>query len=276
MAFFGMFNYARPGKGVSKNAPEKKRFFEFFDIYFRNFGRMLKLHFIHLLFCIPIVTIGPANVALVKILHCFQREKPVFLFSDFLDEFKKNFKQGFWLGIINTALGIIIFMGLWFYFINLGRGLLMYVAMGMLLLVLIVYTFSTYYSYLLVALVNMKLYHIIKNSFLLSFLGTLTNFLTLIFTIVLSIPAVIVFAYAGPLALLVLPTVSKYMLGTFNGFEQVYRYVIKPYYDMTGEENPYEPADEDDEMMIFEDASDTETIVTPQKSSGKSSGKTIS
>lgn len=269
MGFLGMFNYSKPGKGISKNAQEKKRFFEFFDIYFRNFGRLLKLHFIHLLFCIPIVTIGPATVALVKIIHCYINEKPVFMFSDFFDEFKKNFKQGFFLGLINIAVGVIIYYAVLFYLGNLNQGLIMYVAMGMIIMVTLIFTFTTYYSYMLTALVNMKLWHILKNSFLLSFLGMGSNFLTLIFAIIISIPAAIVFLIFPPFVLLVFPTSTIYLISTFNSFKHVYRYVIKPFYDLTGAPNPYEPEEEYDDEMIFEDASDTEIAVIPEKSATK-------
>lgn len=275
MGFLGMFNYSKPGKGISKNGPEKKRFFEFFDVYFRNFGRILKLHFLHLLFCIPIVTIGPATVALVKILHCYINEKPVFLFSDFVDEFKKNFKQGFFLGIINIAMGILIYIAVFFYLGNLNQGLLMYAALGMILVVTLIFTFTTYYSYMLVALVNMKLFHVLKNSFLLAFLGMGSNFITLISAIIICIPAAFIFLIFPPFIFIVFPTAAIFFIATFNSFQHIYRYVIKPFYELTGAPNPYEPEEYEDEEMIFEDASDTEIAVMPQKTSGKS-GKTIS
>ena len=40
----GLFtpNYTKEGPGVEKNAPQKKRFFVFFEIYFRKFWKMLQ------------------------------------------------------------------------------------------------------------------------------------------------------------------------------------------------------------------------------------------
>ena len=39
----GMFDPTREGPGVSKDGPQKKRFFLFFDIYFRKFTKILLL-----------------------------------------------------------------------------------------------------------------------------------------------------------------------------------------------------------------------------------------
>ena len=66
--FFGLFDYSKPGKGVDKNGPQKKRFFHFFELYFRKFWKLITLNMLYVLFCIPIVTIGPATAAMTYIL----------------------------------------------------------------------------------------------------------------------------------------------------------------------------------------------------------------
>ena len=88
--FFGLFDYTKPGKGVDKNGPQKKRFFHFFELYFRKFWKLITLNLIYILFCIPIVTIGPATAAMTYILKNYTMERPVFLWSDFLEAFKKT------------------------------------------------------------------------------------------------------------------------------------------------------------------------------------------
>ena len=48
----GLFsiNYNKPGPGVSKDAPVKKPFFRFWEVYFRKFFDLIK---VNLLFAIP-------------------------------------------------------------------------------------------------------------------------------------------------------------------------------------------------------------------------------
>ena len=108
--FGGLFNYSKPGPGVDKDGPKKKRFFYFFELYGRKFWKLLELNLPYVLCCIPIVTIGPATCGLVYILRNFANEKPVFMVSDFFDAFKSNFKQGFVLGILDIlSTGIVGF-----------------------------------------------------------------------------------------------------------------------------------------------------------------------
>ena len=54
--FFGLFNYAKPGKGVSKDEPEKKRFFLFFELYFRKFWKLLLVNIIYAVITFPFLS----------------------------------------------------------------------------------------------------------------------------------------------------------------------------------------------------------------------------
>lgn len=52
---FGMFNYAKPGKGVDKNASNKHRFILFFELYFRKFTKMICMNIVYFLISFPIL-----------------------------------------------------------------------------------------------------------------------------------------------------------------------------------------------------------------------------
>ena len=54
--FFGLFNYAKPGKGVSKDEPEKKRFFLFFELLFRKFWKLLLVNLIYTVITFPVLS----------------------------------------------------------------------------------------------------------------------------------------------------------------------------------------------------------------------------
>ena len=103
MGFFNK-NYDKPGKGVSKNAPQKRRFFLFWELIGRKFGKIIQVNLLFILFSIPIVTIGPASAAYTYILRNFAREDHAFIWWDFIDTFKKNFKQSFVAGIIDILI----------------------------------------------------------------------------------------------------------------------------------------------------------------------------
>lgn len=55
--FFGLGGYGRPGKGVSKDEPEKRGFFMFFELLARKFWKYVTLNLTYILACIPTILI---------------------------------------------------------------------------------------------------------------------------------------------------------------------------------------------------------------------------
>jgi len=56
MRFFMRFfspDYNKPGTGVDENAPQKRRFFMFFELFFRKFGKLMQLNLLYLVTAIP-------------------------------------------------------------------------------------------------------------------------------------------------------------------------------------------------------------------------------
>ena len=46
---------SKPGKGISKDAPEKRRFFLFFEIFFEKFLKLVGLNFIYFVALLPLI-----------------------------------------------------------------------------------------------------------------------------------------------------------------------------------------------------------------------------
>ncbi|MDD2637225.1 MAG: DUF624 domain-containing protein [Bacteroidales bacterium] len=121
--FFGLFDYTKPGPGVSKDEPRRKGIFLFFELFFRKFWNLVKMNLLFLVFnipaiilsmfalgfifqrtfvpddplvellvrfslssflvCIPVITVGPAQAGFTYIIRNFVREEPTFLWWDF-------------------------------------------------------------------------------------------------------------------------------------------------------------------------------------------------
>lgn len=254
--FLGFGNYAKPGKGVKKDGPKKKRFFLFFEIYFRKFWKLVQLNLLYVLFCIPIITIGPATAAMTKIIHSFTMEKPVFLFSDFWDAFKANFKQGLVVGILDLVLSFCITQAWIFYYAKTLESGLYWVLLGIVIIFTLLFAFANYYVYLIISTVDLKLLPILRNSFLLSFLGVRTNFITLFFAGGLTVLVFLFCPIFVSLLLALFIFFSTYtMITAFNSFQYIHKYMIHPYYFQNGLPDPYEPQEELDEAdRVFEDA----------------------
>lgn len=274
--FFGMFDYSKPGKGVDKNGPQKKRFFLFFELYFRKFSKMILLNLMFLAFCIPIITIGPATVAMMKVLKDMSIEKPVFLWSDFIEAFKKNFVQGLIVGCVNAVIGVLLYVASAFYLnqIRVGAGVVFYIPLAITAFVLLMVIMTNFYLYLMIPTVNLNLGAMIKNSFSLAILGIKTNIFTVIFILLFGF----VFIYTPIIVLIILiPTVLFTFFGfiiAFNSYQYIEKYIIEPYYEKTGEKRPdvYYPDEDDFEDIVFEDIGTKEVA---QKNSKQNKGKTI-
>ena len=184
--FFGsMFDPTRVGPGVSKNAPKKKRFFLFFEIYLRKFTKMLALNLIYILCCIPIVTIGPATACLAYCMRNFAREEHVDV-SDFFDQFKKNFWQSLGTWFIFTIVSAAIIFGLIFYSALMKQdNFLGYAGFALCALSGLIVLFMSYYVYMIIVTFKVNFRQLFKNSFIFAFVGLGRNIITtLILTLI--------------------------------------------------------------------------------------------
>ena len=282
MAFFGLFNYSKPGPGVDKNAPKKKRFFFFFELYFRKFWKLIQLNLLFLVCCIPIVTIGPAIAGMTYVLRNFATEKPVFLVSDFFDAFKSNWKQGFALSLIFGVITVVSGLSFFWYFANSARSWLMLIPLGLCILLCLVLLFMQFYVYLMAVTVELKLKYIIKNAFIFAFLGAKTNLITAFFFLLIMVPSVLFFPLTLPIVLLLLFSNTGFIV-VFNSYPYIIKYIVEPHEQQMraerGELDDEDDEDEDDEDddVIFTDIGSQEVPVQPtsKNSGGHSHSKII-
>ena len=249
--FFGFGNYQKPGKGVAKQQQEKKRFFQFWDLFLRKFTKMIKLNLLFLLCCIPIVTIGPAFAAMTKIARYYVEEKPVFLLSDFWDAFKENFWQALPVGIFHLAMIYVLWQAFLFYYVQAVNNAFFWILIAIIIIIAFLLLFMSYYIYLIMVSVSLKLMQILKNALMFVFIGIRTNFLTFIFATGVMALSIFGMPLSIPVFLLIGFSMSA-LITVFNSRPYVYEFLMKPYYDYTGIENPYERPEAEEES-VFED-----------------------
>lgn len=273
--FFGMFDYSKEGPGVSKDAPKKKRFFEFFDLYFRKISKLVSVNLIYILFCLPAIIlmllllpsqsvtmfitlplflIGPATAGLTYVVRNLTLERPVFMFSDFVDAMKDNFKQSFVYGIIFSIVLTLIALALVTYVGMLSQSIVYCFLFGLSLVALLVFSFMNCYIYLQIVTVNLKLTAIISNAFRFAVLGFKSNIFSVLFCAIIwglcfwyfpfSLLFIIPFAFS-----------TTTMIICYNSYQHLEKYIINPYYEQHPEEHPdYRPEEEEaifsDEQLI--------------------------
>lgn len=225
MGLFGQ-NYENAGAGISKNAPKKKGFARFMEIFGRKFWKMFGLNLLYFMFFLPLigaaviflmraggfipsgtpsfmlmaglfvifaVLFGPATAGHTKILRAYVLEKPVFMVHDFFKTFKSEFKYSCVLGIIDCIVASCIVAALYVYplLIEQSGNKLFYVFFALALSVGIVVLMMNFYAFLMIIATNLKLKQILKNSLSLAIIALKKNLITL------AVISVFVFAFAG-------------------------------------------------------------------------------
>ena len=168
---------------------------------------------------------GIFNVAISYYMREMLRGNPVFLFSDFKYAVKKNFKQGFGMGLIDVAiLGILAFD-----FANMPSNSIMYF---LILGVAIIYFIMRFYLYLMLITFDMKISKMFKNAFLFVILGVKRNVLAILWIFVMLALNFAIFVLYMPLGI-ALPILYFFSFSTFTSAYAAYpviqKYMIDPY-----------------------------------------------
>ena len=286
--FGGLFNYSKEGPGVSRDAPKKKRFFLFFELYFRKFWKLCLVNIIYVLFCIPMVaavfalyliasnstdfttqpwfipaailsfvlaavTFGPATAGVTYVLRNFAREEHAYIWYHFWKAFKSNFRQASVMGVIDILVSCIAAYVIMFYAMSMGAGNSFVILLILSVIFLIIFTVMNYYVYLLMVTIELPFIHLIKNSFILSVLGIKYNVVVFIFTFIVGAVEVLFFPITLPVVLIIGVSTPMFIT-TFGVYPVVKKYCIDPVLDAQEEEQ--EEAVFSDELIVKDGPAD--------------------
>ena len=269
------YNNDVAGKGIAKNGPKKKPFFRFWELFANKFWTFITLNLIYVLFCLPIVTIGPATAALTAMMRNIYLERPQFIWHDFVVYFKKNFKQAFIVGILDLiAVGVSVIT-----FIHYSGSAetddtthIMYL---LSIAAQVMFLMLNFYVYPQIAALDLGLGGIFKNAVILLFVNLPAELIVLVLVMGF---AALFFYFFLPLVFLLpfLPGAWLVFLSVFCCYPAIQKHIINPYYEHIGEPNPeipeWEREDEDGEETLFEDQGGSEAPIDLRKERKKSKG----
>lgn len=219
-------NFEREGPGVDKNEPLKKGISLFFYLFLTRFWDMLKLNMLFILYSIPIFTIGPAFGAMTSITMSMVQNKHIFIFSDFHEAFKLNWKQSLVCSIIGCIMFISLSTSIIFYFKSAQNNSMYYIIFFFCIFITILFLFAWIYIYPLLTTVSLSLKDILKNAILLSIVCFKNTFWgTLASTIVLGLN-VFFFPLTLPLYLVILFSLLSF-ISSFITWDGIRKYIIK-------------------------------------------------
>ncbi len=222
MRLFGsLFNFDREGRGVSKHEPKKPAFLRFWAILFRHFFDICKVSMLLVLFSIPVITIGPATAAATYVLRNIAREEHTFIWMDFYDNFKRNFKMAFVSGIFDLIAAALFVFNIFFYMgaiVQPGVPKYFYLMLGAAVAIFVCYFIAKMYLYPIIVTFDISLKNAYKNSFIFTLTKLLPNLLY--FILKMLAPALI---FVLPLLLLkdyLIVYTSIFYFVFFAGFTQ--------------------------------------------------------
>lgn len=227
MPLFG--NYERSGSGIAKDAPQKKPFFRFWEIFFRKFWKLIGVNMLMALPAIPIAVagaaiyylaetktslavaisgamlllfallFGPNLAAVTKIFRYFVLEKPCFILDTYFKTFKSSFKQACPLGIIDLLVITSVASGFYVYpqlieglQVSGEGGVAFYYALFIATLsIALAVIMMSFYGYLMIVSTELSFKNVLKNSLALSIVALKQNLITLV------IAAVVMGIFAG-------------------------------------------------------------------------------
>lgn len=275
MAFLGLFgNYTKPGPGVSKDEPPKAAPIRFFEIYFRKFTKLCQANLIFvipfaavvalmvLLYSkgthyvlqfgsgdslvvmdvwsrfvvpIPLILLSPFIAGLTYITRNFTREEHAFVWSDFWDAVKGNWKYFLINGCIVYVVYAVLSFAMTYYQSRATEQSLFYVPYWMCILFGIIFIFAQYYLPVMFITFDLKFKQFYKNAFIFVVAGFWRNILltvifgVLIYLAVAVIPIINLTVFIFFLLLLfVLFSFISYLIN-FVVYPVVDRYMVKPY-----------------------------------------------
>ncbi|MCM1524910.1 MAG: DUF624 domain-containing protein [Ruminococcus sp.] len=283
MSFLGFgTDYEKAGSGIPKNAEKKKPFFQFLDMYFGRIWKMIKLNMLTFVWCIPVVTAGPAIAGMTKVLRCYALDKDTFIQHDFYKGFTANWKKSLPLGLIDILLAISLACALYVYPAlaeNSENGTVFYVLCVISVSFALTAFMMNFYAFPMIVATELSFSNIIKNSFYLVCLELKKNIITLLI-ILLTVGLMLVCCMVSRLTLILIPFWAITFMGfviVFNSYPLIQKYVIDPYYAEKGMDNPeydyLKPLDA--EEAVFLDKGGEEAPIEGRKKQSRK-GKTIS
>lgn len=265
------YNNNEAGSGVAKRGPQKKPFFRYWEMFLNKFWTFFKINLIYFVFCIPVVTFGPATAAMTSLMRNICLEKPQFIFHDFWQAFKKNFKQSFVIGLFDVIVICLAAFNYIFFASEIDRNDSYWFLYALAMAAEVIFLLMNFYIYPQIVALDLKMSSIIKNSVILSFVNLKGNLVSLA-AFLLYVVLIMFFGLRVLVFMPLLPFAWLCFTSVFTSYPAIQKFIINPYYESIGERNPELP-DEDEDDVIFEDMGGKEAPMKIKDTDKK--GKTI-
>ncbi len=188
------------------------------------------------------ITFGWQNAGAAYVLRGLVRGDAVFVLSDYFHAIRRNFKQAFFLGLIDFACIAILVVDFLSLSQQTGSSFGVNVMYFMILALMLIYLVMRFYIYQLLITFDLTNFKILKNALIFTILGIKRNalaFLGIALLLVLHVAAILISMSFGISLFLILPFIYllAYLgfIGTYAAYPIIDRYMIAPYAKATPE-----------------------------------------
>lgn len=275
MGLFNFFNgYNKPGPGVSKDEPPKAAPIRFFEIYFRKFGKLVQANLIfvlptlaaallmailyvfvpHLLLKLPgstdaldittnylvplpLILLFPFLAGLTIITRNFSREEHAFIWSDFWDTVKANWKYFLLNGFVVYLVYFLLSFSMRYYYGRAAEESVFYVPFWFCVVLALIFLIAQYYIPVMFITFDLKFGQVYKNALIFVLAGFGRNLLV---TAVLAVLVLLIPFPTSPLSMTIFLVLTLFWLFSFvsylinfSVYPVIDRYMIQPYQQKT-------------------------------------------
>jgi uncharacterized membrane protein YesL len=144
--------------------------------YLSGFTFPLMLIFI----CLPLITVGPAQAGMTYVLRNYSREEHAFIWGDFIEKAKTNFKQSMIVSVINTIITILVMVDIYIYMNIETDTILLTIASSLIIVAFLIFMMMSMYIYPMMVTFNLSIKQLYKNALLFAIMKFIPNLLILI------------------------------------------------------------------------------------------------
>mgnify|MGYP002861365559 CR=1 FL=1 len=204
-----------------------------------------------MLLIFSVLAYGPARCGITYVLRNYSRESHSWI-SDIWDKAKENWKQGMLFGVIDCLIAVLIVFNMT-YTPSPELATVVRVSKYLTLLLAMFYVFMRKYIYLMIVTVSLNLRSLIKNAWLLAFIGIFRNFFSGLGNLLIWVVAYLLIMAVHPFFEILFLGLFIYSFTNFISISACYplidKYLVKPIAAMQATENAQTAVLEDTEGL---------------------------
>jgi len=180
-----------------------------------------------ILVCFPLITVGPAQAGMTYVLRNYSREEHAFIWGDFIEKAKNNFKQSMIVSIINTIVTILVMLDFYIYANVKTDNILFTIANSLIIVAFIVFMMMSMYIYPMMVTFQLTIRQIYKNALLFAILKFIPNLLIIIVCFAIIIVPFYFVPFVGYILLIFFTFGFISYITNFYVYGKIDKYMIK-------------------------------------------------